>query len=236
LDRVLADLVDRPYGVVVVDSTTRLVNLYGGNSQNEDDVTNIVHSTLQPIADAGSAVILIDHTTKTGSTDDPAGGAAKLRVIGGIAIAVGVQRTLVKGCGGALTLRGRKDRHGGVASHCPPPTGGGLLFDIGTFVLDPVNPDTGVAPWCVECPRPVHATAATPGHPSSDPHAAAANRLREFTVRTLTVAANDLPDVVVLEQYRPAKSQTERWIRQHVASGQIVEIPDSAPKRWRVAE
>jgi len=229
LAQVLADFADQTAEVLGVDAATPLITMYDGNSQKDDDYTEIVQRTLQPITLAGTCVILVDHTTKAADADDPAGAASKLRKVGGVAIQTKLVRRFIEGEGGVLRLRGRKDRHSGLVSNCPR-SNAGQLFEIGTFVLDPIDPATGVAAWRItrpsESPEIVAAT-------DRDPHAVAAERLGTFTARELVTTVNGLPSDVKLTYHKSAQTRCRRWIDDQTAAGRIVPVPGSDPSRWK---
>lgn len=123
-----ADLLDivaflkvwRP-AVAVVDSIGELLPLLGRKSNDPDDFTAAHSDVLKPLAQAGAAVVVIDHLAKNTESRaaGPTGTAAKRRAIGGASIRVTVKDQFAPGHGGAAWLTVNKDRHGGVRAHCP---------------------------------------------------------------------------------------------------------------------
>lgn len=135
LDQVIADCASWQPGIAVYDCVGELMSVYGGNNDNADEYTAIVNRAVMPLVKAGAAAVLIDHLAK--GKDSRAYGSggtmAKRRKLGGVAVRVQPIEKLTRGRGGRLRLIGRKDRHSGIRSHCPPMPAGG--FNIGDFVI-----------------------------------------------------------------------------------------------------
>lgn len=151
--------------VVVVDSTGELLPMFGASSDSADDFTGVHRRVLQPLADIGAAVLLIDHLAKGKESRQlgPTGSIAKRRAIGGLSVRVVRLRPFTVGGGGSARLLVNKDRHGGVRTHCAPTRSGSGSADeqlIGTFGLD-VDAD-GVFTWDVAPPETVDS-------PTTDP-------------------------------------------------------------------
>lgn len=124
--------------LVVIDCVGELIPMFGGSNDSADDFTGIIRATAAPLARAGACVVLIDHLAKsTDSRNYGSGGTmAKRRRVGGTQLRVMVDEQLRKGCGGALRLGIRKDRHSGLRQHCSPASGEkNALQPAGTFII-----------------------------------------------------------------------------------------------------
>jgi hypothetical protein len=131
--------------VAVIDSLGELLPMMGASSNVDDDYTLTNTNVLQPLADAGAAVITIDHLAKNPQSraSGPTGANAKRRAPGGTSIRVKAARGFVPGKGGSALLLVNKDRHGGVRKNCPT---GEREQLAGTFVMD--EPDAnGAVGW-----------------------------------------------------------------------------------------
>lgn len=121
LDRVVADARRWRPAVVVVDSIGELLPLLRLSSNSPDDFTVAHTRALKPFAQAGAAVVCIDHLAKNpdSRTQGASGTAAKRRAIGGTALRVTVKDAFTPGTGGSCYVNVFKDRHGGLRKHCP---------------------------------------------------------------------------------------------------------------------
>lgn len=141
--------------VVIVDSIGELLPLMNLSSNSPDDFTLAHTAVLKPLAQAGAAVLAIDHLPK--STDSrasgPTGTAAKRRAIGGVSIRVTVNDQFAPGRGGSAFLNLNKDRHGGLRQHCASGKGEPLA---GLFTIDSSD---GRIRWHVRAPQPGEAGA-----------------------------------------------------------------------------
>lgn len=110
-------------GTVVVDSTGELVPLFGRSSNSGDEYTEVHNAVLQPLADTGAAVVVVDHLAKNSQSRSfgPGGAMAKRRTVGGVSLRVRRVKPFDPDHGGMARLWVNKDRHGGVRRHCPPP-------------------------------------------------------------------------------------------------------------------
>lgn len=136
--------------IAVIDSLGELLPMMGTSSNDGDEYTVANARVLQPLADAGAAVIAIDHLAKNVNSRaaGPIGTAAKRRALGGASIRVKAGRQFIPGKGGSAHLIVNKDRHGGVRRHCPSGEREPLA---GTFVMD--EPDVyGVVGWRIVAP------------------------------------------------------------------------------------
>jgi hypothetical protein len=219
--------------VALIDSIGELLPMLGASSNSADEYTIANGRVLQPLADAGAAVIGIDHLAQNlpSRTIGPTGTTAKRRAIGGTAFRVKTCRQFIPGKGGAAWLLINKDRHGGVRKHCP--TDGNEREPLaGTFVLDPPSSGHGMS-WRV--------TAPTLGHPG----ASLADKTAQYleVVRGLgpgwttavrvaaTVSGDDPPTQAQREQARYHLGRlTDDGLLEHQPGG------PKTPAKWRAAE
>jgi hypothetical protein len=140
--------------VVMVDSTGELVPMFAANSDNGDDFTRVHARVLQPLADAGAAVVLVDHLAKGNESRKlgPGGTIAKRRTVGGLSLRVVRERPFTRAEGGVARLMVNKDRHGGVRDHCAAPKFGKDHDEqlAGMFIMDPTG---GAQSWRVTPPQ-----------------------------------------------------------------------------------
>lgn len=107
--------------LAVMDSMGELIPLFGGNSDNADDFTNINRQVNAALAEQGAAVIAIDHMAKgEGSRSYGAGGTmAKKRAANGAYYRVENLKAFAPGQGGKSVLRIVKDRPGDIRANSP---------------------------------------------------------------------------------------------------------------------
>lgn len=144
--RVLDELLARTDDVVVVDSIGELVPMLGRNSNNPDEVTEVIRRVLRPLSRAGACVIAIDHLPKGADAraHGPIGAMAKRRAADGLMVLMEPVNPFAPGRVGAATLTVAKDRQGGVRA---------FALDgkaIGTFELDSTDEDA--ASWRIAVP------------------------------------------------------------------------------------
>ena len=141
--------------VAIVDSIGELLPLLGLNSNSPDDFTLAHTATLKPLAQAGAAVLAVDHLPKNTESRaaGPTGTAAKRRAVGGVALRVTINEQFTPGRGGSAFLSVNKDRHGGLRRHCPAE---GKEPSAGLFKLDSSD---GIR-WTVTAPQLGEAAAA----------------------------------------------------------------------------
>lgn len=106
--------------VAMVDSTGELMPMFNASSDSGDDFTRVHNRVLQPLANCGAAVLLVDHLAKGKESRGfgPGGSMAKRRTVGGLSLRVVRERTFTRSDGGSAQLLVNKDRHGGVRDHC----------------------------------------------------------------------------------------------------------------------
>ncbi|MBF9315816.1 AAA family ATPase [Mycobacteroides chelonae] len=153
VEHLIGDCATWSPNVVVVDSTGELLPMFDANSDSADDFTRAYNRVLQPLANTGAAVLLIDHLAKNKESRQlgPMGSMAKRRAVGGLCMRVVRERPFAPGDGGAARLLVNKDRHGGVRAHAQTSRGGGDEQLIGTFLLDREN--DGTSSWRVTPPQ-----------------------------------------------------------------------------------
>lgn len=104
-----------PASVVVIDSVGEVMSMLGAKSNDDGDYTRVHRAVFTPLADAGSAVLVLDHLAKTAlSTGYASGTGAKKRAMDGAYYGITAVEAFRPGVGGAAALKILKDRHGGV--------------------------------------------------------------------------------------------------------------------------
>jgi hypothetical protein len=99
--------------VCVIDSLGESFGLDGINENNDNEVGPWLRAVARPLADAGAAVILVDHVTKTNEKPLHASGSKRKRAaITGASYFIGAKKPFSKEDGGRLTITCAKDRHG----------------------------------------------------------------------------------------------------------------------------
>lgn len=99
--------------VCVIDSLGESFGLDGVNENNDNEVGPWLRAVARPLADAGAAVILVDHVTKTNEKPLHASGSKRKRAaITGASYFIGAKKPFSKEDGGRLTITCAKDRHG----------------------------------------------------------------------------------------------------------------------------
>jgi len=131
---VVAELVElikaRDVRLVVIDSLGEAFAIDGVDENQDKEVGPWYRRVARPLADAGPAVWLIDHSTKANDNPlHPSGSKRKRAAITGASYYVESLQAFVKGQGGRLRLTCAKDRHGNfrrgevvayLVMECPP--------------------------------------------------------------------------------------------------------------------
>lgn len=145
-----AALADKHPAVVALDSVSGPLGLEGFSSNSADDFERFGSLYLRPAAEAGAAVLTIDHvikdTEKRGSWE--VGTQRKKGLATGAKYEVQAGEPFRPGAVNHAALAVSKDRYGAVREHAPSGT-------AGVFVLDSTDPDAMV--WRV-----------TPGSPQPE--------------------------------------------------------------------
>lgn len=120
--------------VAVIDSLGEVIPMYGAASKDNDQITTVLRLLARPLAQLGSAVILIDHVAKGDGGDSgyAIGGTAKKRAINGSyikAMTPSAGNTPRPGGIGKVQLMVEKNRDGHLRRYAEGK-------HIGTFVLD----------------------------------------------------------------------------------------------------
>lgn len=146
--------------VAVVDSLGEVIPMLGLSSNSPDDYSTAHREVLTAMADAGAAVIAIDHMPKSEDArlHGQTGTVAKRRAVNGTSLRVTLAETFIPGRGGAASMQIHKDRTGGLRAHCPAI---GKNAPAGRFVME-THPD-GTTDWWVTAPD----AAADPTGPGS---------------------------------------------------------------------
>lgn len=106
--------------LIVVDGMTAILSLHGYKTNDNDEVTRFYKILLEPLANTGAAVIVVDHVSKVSATeggDYAIGAQMKLGALTGVQIRVTAVKKFGIGKEGKLTLTVHKDRPGGVRQH-----------------------------------------------------------------------------------------------------------------------
>lgn len=145
---VLLEQVDDGVTLVVVDSIGEAFGLDGVNENNDNEVAPWIRRVLRPIAQAGPAVLSIDHSTN--ANDDPlrpSGSKRKRAAATGHHCAVELVEAFTKDKAGSVRLRCGKDRHGNyahgqlVANITVVPNDGNMAFEITAPAVVDNEPD-----------------------------------------------------------------------------------------------
>ena len=149
LRSVSADVSEWSPDLVGVDSLGEILPMLGLSSNSPDEYTEAHRSVIQPLADCGACVVVIDHLSKGAESrrKGPGGTLAKGRPVRGVSLRVRRVRTYAPGQGGASSLKVDKDTPGGVRASCPPSRGGEQA--AGVFRLVPAG--EGLS-WTIDLP------------------------------------------------------------------------------------
>jgi hypothetical protein len=102
--------------LVAIDSLGEAFGLEGIDENKDTEVGPWMRRVARVLAEAGPAVVLIDHATKSADNPlHPSGSKRKRAAIGGASFLVTATKPLVKGKGGRLRIVCAKDRHGNYA-------------------------------------------------------------------------------------------------------------------------
>lgn len=139
--------------LVGVDSLGEVLPMLGLSSNSPDDFTSAHRAVIQPLADCGACVVVIDHLAKGADSrrQGPGGTLAKGRPVRGVSLRVRRVRNYAPGQGGASALTVDKDTPGGVRAACPAARGGGEQ-PAGVFRLVPEG--GGRLSWAIDAPVP----------------------------------------------------------------------------------
>lgn len=149
LDFFIADLAAWKPWAAVADSIGEILPMLGLNSNSPDEYTAGNRRVLTPLANAGAAVIAIDHLPKDDGAREKGqtGTMAKKRAINGVSLRVTVKEQFTPGHGGSASLTISKDRPGGLRGHCPA----GKNAPAGRFVM--TDNGDGTLTWHITEPR-----------------------------------------------------------------------------------
>lgn len=126
----LVGLVDElNVSLVVIDSIGECFGLDGIDENHDSEVGPWLRRVARPLADAGAAVLLVDHSTKANDNPlHPSGSKRKRAAIGGASYLVTAPKPLTRDHGGRLRLTCAKDRHG---TYRRSQVVGDLVLDVG---------------------------------------------------------------------------------------------------------
>ncbi len=99
--------------LLVIDSLGEAFSLNGVNEDRDNEVGPFLRRYMRPLADAGPAVVTVDHSTKANDNSlHPSGSKRKRAAIQGASYLIEAPKPLTREHGGRLRLICAKDRHG----------------------------------------------------------------------------------------------------------------------------
>lgn len=148
------DLLQRNYGLAIIDGVTEAFAIFGVKSIDNDEVTRWGREIPRRIADhTGAAVFLIDHVTKSeeGRGRFAIGAQAKLSYLTGAAYGLEVVEPGGVGMIGRIALRVGKDRPGQVRPNAGAWRKSDRTQEIAVAVFD--STESGRIQYRLEAPR-----------------------------------------------------------------------------------
>lgn len=116
VDRLLDLIAERHPSIVVLDSLGECFGLDGIDENHDAEVAPWLRRVARRLADAGPAILLVDHSTKAADNPlYPSGSKRKRAAIGGASYLLTASTALSSGTGGRLKITCAKDRHGTYA-------------------------------------------------------------------------------------------------------------------------
>lgn len=113
VDHLVELIGERNVSLVVLDSLGECFSLDGVNENNDHEAGPWLRRVARQLADAGPAVVLVDHSTKSNDNPlHPSGSKRKRAAVGGASYLVTATVDLSADTGGRLRLTCAKDRHG----------------------------------------------------------------------------------------------------------------------------
>lgn len=127
----IEDATDWQPTLAIIDSVGEVVPMFGGDSRSEDDYTRVNREVFSPLAEAGAAVLTLDHVAKTAlSTGYATGTGAKKRAMNGAYYSVKIVERFSPNEGGAAAFTILKDRPGGVRAKTASETAAVFRLDV----------------------------------------------------------------------------------------------------------
>ena len=113
IDMTVARMEDRNVGLVVIDSLGEAFGVDGVNEDRDNEVGPWLRRVARRLAEAGPAVVIVDHATKAADNPlHPSGSKRKRAAITGAAYLVTTTAPPTRQMAGTLHLTCAKDRHG----------------------------------------------------------------------------------------------------------------------------
>jgi hypothetical protein len=146
------ELINTPTDLIIIDGVTESLTLWGGETKDNDTITNWNRAFPRALARAtGAAVVTIDHVPKDKETRGrfALGGQAKLAALDGAAYLVEPLEPLAPGHIGRLTIRVTKDRPGAIREHAGQWRKSDRTQEAAVLVLDSRE---RIVRWTLEVP------------------------------------------------------------------------------------
>lgn len=157
IPRTVTASIEQQWTLLVIDSLGEAFGLAGINEDKDVEVGPWLRSVTRVLADAGPAVVTIDHATKAADNPlHPSGSKRKRAAITGASYLIEAPVALTRDHGGKLKITCAKDRHGnyqrgkevcslilaigpqGIVTTCPAP-GSGEPWDGPTHCIEAVT-------------------------------------------------------------------------------------------------
>lgn len=223
-------------GLVIVDGVTGAMSLFGLDANTGTDVDRLYSLLAQPMADAGSAVLLIDHVTKAteGRGPGPIGSQHKRARVSGVSIEVRVVTRITPGRAGTLRLLIDKDRPGGVRATHPSLAGTFHMDATSTPITTRIEPpaempvdDEGRITPTIIMHRVCEALAAEPDRTTATKRAL--RSLVKGKAALVDTAIDRLVDGGYIEVDRGGGGHAHRLVRRFIADEVTPEVTTLEP-------
>jgi len=153
--RVMAQGIGWRPALVMIDSVGELMPMFGLNSNSSDDYAILNRRAIQPFAQDGTAVLVVDHYPKDpGNRRGPGGTMRKTAALSGVGYEVQNQSPFDRAHGGRAALFIAKDRPGGIRARCEP----GKRVKAATLVIAPAGLGIEHSTWTFYAPDAVPLT------------------------------------------------------------------------------
>ena len=231
----LAQLLQLSPSLAVVDGVTEGMSLMGLELKDNSDVARFSRQLLRPMADAGAAVVTLDHVAKSAENRGrySLGGVHKLNGLNGVMYLLENLRPFGIGVTGRSRIRIAKDRPAQLRRHALPHSSGQAWFG-----------DLVIASECEEFAQAqIRAPAAPPdGDPQTDAEAQRLQALQGAIVAALRKAGCPLSKAGIEDRVTGKAADKRRALAALVDDGQVLvtagprgaqlhSLPTSSPPR-----